>query len=623
MIYKFSHTEIDTVNYRISIDRKNIAVKPQVFNLIVYLIENRHRLVMHKEILDEIWHERIVSDASVANHIKSARKVLGDDGQKQKIIKTFHSRGYQFVVEVKEISPQVSKKTDDKTLAIKKNRYKMKFTLSGVILFMLLLLANQLWKSANHQKPKQKQLIHKIAVLPFINSIPHVDTNYFGFAIANQIISELIYLKNIAVRPSGSIQKYTEAVYDPIKVGRELNVDYILTGNYLKQADDIRLNIELIEVSTNKLLWRGEPIKVKYQNIFDIQDIVTQTVINGLEIEFSSNEMKRIRKNISKSPLAYEYYLRGIAYPQTTNGHNLALKMLRKSIALDDSYAPAYVRLGDRIRRLEQFGLTDSGDTQGSEQYYLKALSLNPELMSALAYLSMFYTESNQIEKAVKLARRMSEINPNDANTHFTLGYIYRYAGMAAIAITEMEKAVALDPENPDFRSLMNSYSDNGDFHKAQKLIENYGDNPFTLGWKGLLFFRLGDNTNAIQYFKKTMTEDPHGLWGNISALHIAYLENNHKKALEAIGKLEGTTVSDGEILFYTASYYGLLGESKRCIELLRKAVDNGYFNHTFITSNNYFDNLRDDPEFIKVLNQAKQKHLAFRTFFLKELDQP
>ena len=78
-------------------DGNTIAIEPQVFNVIVYLIENNHRVVSRQELLDKIWKERVVSDSSITNHIKSARKVLNDDGIKQNIIKTVHGRGYQFV----------------------------------------------------------------------------------------------------------------------------------------------------------------------------------------------------------------------------------------------------------------------------------------------------------------------------------------------------------------------------------------------------------------------------------------------------------------------------------------------------------------------------------------------
>lgn len=608
MIFQFNDISVDTDKFLLKINNEVIAVEPKVFDLIVYLISHRDRLVSRSEIFDTIWLGREVSDATLSNHIKNARNALGDDGQLQQVIKTIHGRGYQFIADIKETNNSTA------SLPSIKLHRQIIIVICSIIMFTLFFYFLMSRENVNYQKKVTSHF--KIAVLPFTNTKTDKDTNYFGDAISGQITGELIYLKNMTVRPYSSVRKYSSKINDPILVGKELDVDYILSGSYLKLVDEILLNIELIEVNTNKLLWRGKSIKVKSENAFELQDIVAQTVIDGLKVEFSTSEMARIKKDISNSPLAYEYYLRSTAFPHTTDGHKFAIKMLKKSIALDEHYAPAYVQLGGRIRRLEQFGLTDSGESQDTEKYYQKALSINPELMSALAYLSMYYTEANQINKAMKLAKKMSMINPIDANTHFTLGYIYRYAGMAELAIQEMEIAVSMDAKNPDFRSLMNSYSDVGEFKRALKLIENYGNSPFTQGWKGLLYFRMGDNDNAIKYFDQVIENDPNGLWGYISILHKGYLSGNHEMQLHAIKQLEATNIPDGEILFYTASYYGLIGDKIRCLETLNKAVDSGYFNNTFMASNNYFNSVRKEPEFIQITNKAKEKHLAFRKKF-------
>jgi len=99
MTYEFNNLKIDTEKFVLFVNDKEQSVEPQVFNLILYLVKNRDRIVSRDELLDNIWEGRIVSDTSVSNSIKSARKALGDDGVKQQVIKTIHSRGYQFVAD--------------------------------------------------------------------------------------------------------------------------------------------------------------------------------------------------------------------------------------------------------------------------------------------------------------------------------------------------------------------------------------------------------------------------------------------------------------------------------------------------------------------------------------------
>ncbi|VAW35076.1 Adenylate cyclase [hydrothermal vent metagenome] len=601
MIYKFNNFELDTDNYRLLTNGEEISVEPQVFNLIVFLVQNKDKTVTRDEILDTLWKGKVVSDTSINNHIKSARKVLADDGVKQQVIKTIHSRGYQFIAETQEPSLNSTRRFSvpyKKILALF-----MVVFLVGISIHFL-------------RKPDAEQslpALHRIAVLPFVNIKPNTKTDYFGFALANQIIGELVYLKKLAVKPASSIRKYSAEIYDPIIVGKELNVDYILTGNYLNLDNNIRMNIELVKVSNNKLIWRDEQIKVTYQNAFELQDIVAQRVIDGLKIEFTTSELNRIKKDISTNPLAYEYYLRSTAYPLTTDGRKLAIEMIKKSIALDGNYAPAYAQLGNRSRRLEQFGLVDAGELSSSEQYYLKALSINPDLMSALAYLSMYYTETNKIEQALKLARKMSVINPNDANTHFTLGYIYRYAGMIDLARQKMEIAVAIDPSNPKFRSLIAIYANTGKYHKALKMTDLYKQGPFTLGWKGLLYRRLGEDEKALGYFNQVLELDKDGLWANVATFFKAYIQNDYKQGLQALQNLATFAHTDGETLYYLSSYYALLNDKNNSLTNLEKAINAGYFNYQFMASNSYFDSIKNDPEFKKLLKLAKAKHLDFK----------
>jgi len=605
MIFHFKDITVDTNNYQITKNHTKVPVEPQVFDLIVYLLEHRDRMVSRQEIFDHVWQGRLVSDATLGNRINSARKALDDDGSAQQVIKTVHGRGYQFIVDV-DITDNESLHQADKT------KHKTKLLSVAILALVLSLYFITQYGPSTDTKPADS-FIRTVAVLPFLNNKPNVDSDYFGFALADQLIGELTYLKNIAVRPSSSIRKFSGLVTDPIEVGKDLKVDYVISGNYLTNTGNIRLNIELIEIKTNQLVWRSKPIETDYENTFKLMDIVAQHVLKNLKFELSLDESKRIVHDVSYDPLAYEYYLRSISYPMTTDGHQLAIEMLKKSIALDADYAPAYVQLGNRMHRLEQYGLLGLNHDFDAEHYYLTALSLNPDLISALGYLAMFYTETNRTDKAMELAQRMHTINPNNADVHFTLGYIYRYAGMATEAINEMEMAVSIDPKNSKFRSLVGAYSGVNEFQKALDMAANYGSGNFTLGWKALMLRRLGHEDQALMLFNELIVNDQQGLWGHVAAVHKAYMTGDTELGLAAISQLEKTPVVDGETIYYTAGYYGLLGEKQKCIETLSQAVSQGYFNTTFIANSSYFDSVRNDPQFQKVMQMAKQRHQAFK----------
>ncbi|MFC2085270.1 protein kinase [Bacteroidota bacterium] len=496
----------------------------------------------------------------------------------------------------------------------KKSKRKTPYFYAGIaFIIVLITLTGILF----FPKKEEGKTISTIAVLPFSNTKSDPETDYLGFALADQIIGDLVYLKNITVRPSSSIRKYDKQVIDPLRAGDDLKVDYVITGNYLKEAKNIRLNVEFVEVNTNEIIWR-EPIEVEYKNAFRLQDIVSDKVIKGLQIQFSQDEQDRMQSNVPRNPLAYEYYLRSISYPSSIEGEQLAIEMLKKSIELDSGYAPAYDQLGFRIHRLAQYGLLDPKENKRAENFYLKALSLNRELLSALGNLAMHYTEIARTDEAVKLTRQMLEINPNNAIAHYSLGYIYRYAGMLNESVLEMEKALALDPKNPRFRSIVITYEFAGEYEKALDASKIYKESTFTLGTLGAILFRQGKKMQAVEYFDRVIAMEPEGLQTLWVTGIKAFIEGNIEVGIDAARKFEQANIADAEAWYHFAENYGLLGDRDGCIRTLQRAVDGGYFNYPFMLTDFFFDSMRDYPEFQMVLEKAKEKHLAFRKRFFE-----
>jgi TolB-like protein/Flp pilus assembly protein TadD len=460
--------------------------------------------------------------------------------------------------------------------------------------------------------------LQKLAVLPFTNirSDPQID--FLGFALADQIIGAMAYVKNILTRPSSAIRQYQDKEVDAQTAGNALEVDFIVIGHFLKEGDIVRLNIELVNVHSNEMIWR-ESLEEQYENVFKLQDIVTERVMDRLKTQFLHDERGRIQTDVPQDPVAYEYYLKSISYPLSNEGDQLAIEMLRKSIELDPNYAPAYDQLGNRIHRLALFGLLDPEETKRAEKFHLKALSLNGELLSALGNLAGIYTETARIEEAVEITRQMLDINPNNAEAHFSLGYIYRYAGMNNEAVQEMEKAVTLDPKNPDFRSIVITYQAVGEYEKALEALKIYKENSFTLGFQGEIFFRQGRLEQAAESFDRVIAIEPEGLMALWVTGVKAFIEGNIQKGLHAAHKFEQANISDAEAWNAFASIYGLLGDKEGCIRTLKRAVAGGFFNYPFMLTDSFLDSVRDDPEFQRILEMAKAKHNAFKKKFFPE----
>ena len=775
MLYRFNNIEIDTNNYSLLDKGKEISVEPQVFNLIVYLIKNKNKVVSRNEILEKLWQGRIVSDTSINNHIKSARKVLGDDGVKQTVIKTIHSRGYQFIADTND--PECKPKA-----RVKSKKYKsitILFLIFSILLFGVITLYQRdelrqsVQKIANYQEisyatfiaqakrrnelvamlekrlgtkrimqfekffsyhfkelnNEEKFVFHQIramtesglyqnnlkiilelnnhpeifsriagtkelhkhltfwlnkyhsvftkrqdmcllyvgveddmaypsdvnrniknwldgvktdgikkttkiennqesndglqekylpninstsiAVLPFANTKPDENTDFLGFALANQIISDLTTLNKFTILPAGTIRKYANKDIDPLLEGKELKVSYVLTGNYLKENNIIRLNVELIEVANNKLIW-SESIQVDYSNAFALQDMVAQKVAKGLNVNLKNNFFDLNYIDIPKSPLAYEYYLRAIAYPYTNKGHKMAIDMLEKSIELDSTYAPAYAHLGSHLRLYEQHGYVKVTRNHDVQWYYQEALKLNPNLLLALKNLATYYTETNRVEKAFVLAKRMQKINPNSVDTHFTLSYIYRYAGINDKAIEEIEAALQLSPNNPRLGNIIVIYMGANMPHKALEYL-SIASRPYGNIHGGIIEFNLGNINKAKTYFQKLINDKEGGIWELHANFYLALISQDLQLAKSYLHKMEQGIVVDGENYYHMATSYALVLNIQKSLMMLEKAIDNGYFNYPYFDITPEFRVLYNLPKYKEILNKAKQRHDSFR----------
>ena len=491
----------------------------------------------------------------------------------------------------------------------------MRGILIGSAIIILLFLGY--WGSTNYftptEKATEKPMMYKsIAVLPFTNTKPDTETDYLGFAIANQVIGELAYFEDITIRPSASIRKYSTQIVDPFVAGQELSVDYILIGNYLNEAENIRLTIELVEVSSTKMMWREE-IHVDFKNAFELQDIVAKRVVDGLNVQLSQKEKSRIGKNIPGNSLAYEYYLRGVSYPLSNEGDQLAIEMLKRSIEIDSGYAPSYYELGVRTQRITQFGMLDSDDVQKAEAYYLKALSIDSELIGVIGDLATLYTEIGRTDEATDLGRQLLEINPNNAVAHFSLSYTYRYAGMISESFLEMERAIVLDSKNPRFRRLGLSGLYYGDYKKAYIAYDFDKGSAYALSGQGRDLFRQGKTDEAMEHFDRVIAMEPEVLWILVTTVLKSCILKDSESGLEALKLLEEANPPDGEALYLYAGYAAMLGDNVVGLRLLGKAINGGYFNYPFMLTDTFIDALRDEEEFKNLLQQAKEKHEVYK----------
>jgi serine/threonine protein kinase/Tfp pilus assembly protein PilF len=553
---------------------------------------------------------------SILNKVLETNKI--PPGLKEIISKALTKKKenrYQYIEDFKnDIANILTQERLQKYITLREKLKTKIWYITGGVIALLTILTFAVFEMYKNQSIS----LHSFAVLPFMNMKNDVQNDFLGYSLADEIIADLSYLQNLSVRPASSVRKYHLKDVDPLIAGNELNVSYILTGSYQIEADDIRLHIELISVSENEIIWQDE-IKEKYDNVFRIQDLVTNNVIDGLKIKFSSDERNRMTIDVPKNSAAYDYYQLSLVKPTTTKGNLEAIDFLEKSIEYDSTYAPAYNQLGFRIHSLTTYNLKGIRRLEEAEFALKKALKLNPELLNALGNLARIYTETGRLLEARQLVRQMLNINKNSALAYFVQGYIYRYAGFLEEAREEMEKAVSLDPTDRTFRSLGITCFYLEQYDAALKAFDIDKGSWYALTYQGITLFHLNKTEIAREYFTSVIEMDPESFSANLSSAYRAYIDNNKSEGIQVLQIIEQNNPPDADMWYLISTVYALFGDKKRTLNAISEAVDHGFYIYFILEKKSYFRFILNDPEFQKILERAREKHESLKKILLNK----
>lgn len=289
MIYLFNNFELDTDNFSLKSSGSSLAIEPQVFNLIVYLITHHNKVITRDELFEKVWSGRVVSDATLSNHINSARTLLGDDGNKQAVIKTIRGRGYQFVAALKTSNTSSAHNSVDHPLhPIKQSKQTFiynKYALLAALLLLVIsasyVMQNPLWQNTSHSND---QTTKTIAVLPFRNISELKADDHFIEGFCGDLTAKMSKLADLKIISHLSVGSYLNADKSIEEMTSELNVSNLLIGTMQRAGDKIKINIQLIDVQTNKHLWAETYTRdLNLESMFLVQADVTANIAQKLQ----------------------------------------------------------------------------------------------------------------------------------------------------------------------------------------------------------------------------------------------------------------------------------------------------------------------------------------------------
>jgi DNA-binding winged helix-turn-helix (wHTH) protein/TolB-like protein len=639
-LYEFCRFRFDPENHLLESGGKPISLTPKAFEILLVLVQNGTRLTTKEELMRRVWPDSFVEEANLTVNISALRKHLGESPNGRRYIETVPKMGYRFAVPVTQLlndtvavtqplippdeqisvrreNPSVSNAIPLEKPVTTRSWLRSGSLVAGLIAVGLLLLGYLAYR--NRSAPRQlPQAPHRLAVLPFQNLQENASTDFLGFSLADAIITKLGSVRELTVRPSYAVQKYRAQNIDIRKIAADLNVDTLLTGTFLREGDDLRIACQLIDVKTQNLLWKGA-FDLKYDRLLTLQDQVAQQVIRGLELPLSASEVGRLKTDETVTPLAYEYYLRGVDL-YAKGEFPMAVKMLEKSTELAPHYALSWANLG------KSYSANASFQFGGGEQYHKaqaafeKALALQPDEVVANIYMANMFTDTGRVEEAVPLLRRALERNPNQAEIHWELSYAYRFAGMLSESVSESEQARQLDPGVKLTSSTPNGYLYLGRYDQFLESLPKADDAALIVFYRGFGEYHKKNSERAQANFDHAFELDPSLLQAEIGKAFSFEIRHQNDKAAAILRALEAKIdqqgVADPEAIYKIAQAYAAIGDKASALRVLRRSIEKGFFPYPYFAADPLLNALHSEGEFPELMNAARQRHERFKIKF-------
>ena len=550
------------------------------------------------------------------------------------------------------------------SIQIGQSRKKRMIVILGATI-IIVFLATLLFIFFKPFSSKQKDLEKSIAVLPFINDSNDSTNVYIINGLMESILNNLQKIEDLRVISRTSVEKYRNVPITIPEIARELNVNYFVEGSGQKIGDQILLNVQLIEAPSDKHLW-SEQYNREAKDIFKLQMEVAKNIADKIQAIITPEEEERINKVPTDDLVAYDYFLKGLDFMYKGSRDNLedAIGYFKKAIEHDNEFALAYADLAITYYFLDI--------NQAEKKYSVqinnnadKALLFDSQLPQSLIAKALFYINNEEYELAVPYLETALLYNPNSAlvinilsdfytsyipntekyleyalkgiridiaaNDSITTSYIYLHLSNAFIQsgfINEAEKyinkSLEYNPENL-FSEYVKAYilfAKNRDLAQTKELlIETLKKDSTRLDVMqevGKICYFMRDYESAYNYYKKFIQIK--------EAQNLDIYRGENAKigvVLSKMGLIEESekyfkdfkNYAENDKSIYKhlslAAFYSHKGDTENAIEqmkLFSQQTNYHYWIILFIKMDPLVDNIKDLPEFKKILNDLEKK---------------
>lgn len=456
-----------------------------------------------------------------------------------------------------------------------------------------------------------------LAVLPFKNLNNDPASSFYEFSLADAVITELARIRSLVVRPSSVMSKYQGQPADPSDVGRELNVDAVLSAGFIHVGERFRVNAQLLDVKSGEIIW-SDRVDASADDIIAVQDEITQRIVDGLRLELSPDEQAGLAQPKTVNPEAYEEFLRGrdrfarfIFRTVAAADCDAAIQHFSRAIELDPEFGLAYDGLGAcHVNRVFK-GLGGPEDFERAEAAFSKALAIDSNIIEARMLMVFVLLWRGQKPKAREEVARMRREAPNEAVVYFVKATLHRLDGEYDRALRSYDRLVHLDPASfvvvSYNRALIFLYQ--GKFEEARHELDRAAsvepNNPLLRTFRALALYYSRQIDDATTLLREVVEQNPnlHGIRPFLAMCMSRQGEHEAARA-ELNDDVKRNASVDPDIAYAVASVYALEGDHDEAFEWLNRSAALGNENKPCFEHDPNLASLREDGRFKELIRR-------------------
>jgi TolB-like protein/Tfp pilus assembly protein PilF len=423
--YLFTNQVLDTERRELRRGSRPVAVEPQVFDLLVHLVENRDRVVSKDDLIASVWGGRIVSDSTLTTRINAARRAVGDSGEKQKLIRTIARKGLRFVGAV-QIQPEGA---EPAPAAVRTGEDMREPTRCALPL---------------PDRPA-------IAVLPFTNMTGDPGQEYFSDGISEDIITALSKLRWFFVIARNSSFIYKGKAVHMKQIAEELGVGYVVEGSVRRDGGRVRITAQLDAAATGSHIW-AERYDRQLADVFAVQDEITEAIVAAIEPQLYAAEEFRARRKPPDSMDAWDLLMRALSHfwRVTRQDNVVAQALLEKAVAIDPNYGRALGMLATSHYFCTHMGWEDAATAMPvAERAALAAIAVDSEDPWAHLALGCVHLYVRRFDDSLAAFETALRLNPSFSLAQGYYGLTLSYCGRWEDSALAAERALRLSPRDP------------------------------------------------------------------------------------------------------------------------------------------------------------------------------